>query len=261
MSVDTQAITKLREITGAGIADCKMALEESNGDLNGAVEIMRKKGSIKAAKKSDRATKEGVISLLKKNNKVAVAGLACETDFVSRNQDFINVVSEFSNSLANAASIEDFKTSADQKIKDELIVKIGENLQLSICDIVEGEVVGTYLHSNKKVAAVVVLTAGTQELANDLAMQIVAMSPKYIKPEDVDKAEIEKEKEIYREQLKGEGKSEAIWPKIIEGKVNKFFTEVCLLKQPFIKDDKISIEKLLEQNGGGEIVSFKRYQI
>jgi len=261
MSVDTQAITKLREITGAGIVDCKTALEEVGGDIDKAIEIMRKKGAIKAAKKSDRVTKEGVIAFAKKDDKVAVVGLACETDFVARNQDFIGSVSDLAAKLLELDNIEEFRTWAEEKIKNELVVKIGENLQLAVVDIVQGSVLGCYLHSNKKIASVVVLDKGTQDLALDVAMQVVAMSPKCLKPEEVDSDELKKEKEIYRVQLKNEGKPEAMWDKIVEGKVNKFYTDVCLLKQAFIKDDKKSIEKLLAENNAAVIEDYKRYQI
>jgi len=261
MSIDTKLITQLREATGAGIGDCKEALEEAGSDLDKAVEILRKKGAVKAAKKSERATSEGVISFTKKGNKVAVAGLACETDFVSRNEDFIKTVDEFADKLMEIGE-KDFKDWADEKIKNELIVKIGENLKLVASDIIEGDVVGVYLHSNKKVASVVVLSGGDEELAVDLAMQVTAMSPKYIKPEDVTSEEIEKEKEIYREQLKAEGKPEEMWEKIIPGKLNKYYQEVCLIKQAYIKEDKKSVEQLLKEKGENiEVVEFKRYQI
>jgi len=121
-------------------------------------------------------------------------------------------------------------------------------LQLRDFDIIEGQVVGIYLHSNRKVAAVVVLASGSEELAKDIAMQAAAMSPKYLKPEDVPADVLAKEKEIYAEQLKNEGKPEAMWEKILPGKLEKFYSEVCLIKQPFIKDDKKTIEKLLQEN-------------
>ena len=261
MSVDTRLITKLRELTGAGINDCKAALEEAENNINKAVEVLRKKGAVKAAKKAERATKEGVIAFSRQGNRVAVVGLACETDFVARTGDFIKTVSDFANKLLDTKE-EEFKKWAEEWIKNELVVKISENIQLVFAEVVEGEVLGTYLHSNKKIASVVVLAGGTEELATELAMKAAAMSPKYIKPEDVDPAELKREKDIYKEQLKTEGKPEAMWDKIIAGKVNKYYQEVCLIKQPFIKDDKISVEKFIEQSGSGiEIVKIARYKI
>ena len=261
MAFDTSQVTKLRELTGAGISDCKAALDEAGNNLDKAVEILRKKGAIKAAKKSDRVTKEGVMAIAKQKNKVAIVGLACETDFVARSEDFIKFVNDVAQELLSVGR-DEFNNKAQAKIKSELMVKLGENIQLSVADIIEGEVIGIYLHSNKKVAAVVVLNGGTQGLAAELAMQVTAMSPKYIKPEDIPVEEIAKEKEIYQEQLKAEGKPVGMWEKIIPGKLNKFYQEVCLIKQAYIKDDKISVENFIKQQGKEiEVVKFSRYQI
>jgi elongation factor Ts len=257
---DLQTVKQLREQTGAGMMDCQKALAEAGGDLSQAVEILRKKGLEKAGKKAERSTKEGLIALAKEGNKVAVVGLACETDFVARNEDFIQAVKEMSQKLLTT-DLESFKTWAEEKIKNELIVKIGENMRLSASEVLIGEVIGTYLHSNKKVAAAVVLTGGSEELAVDLAMQVTAMSPKYLKPEDIPAEELAKEKEIYREQMAAQGvdnKPEVVKEKIIEGKLGKYYAEVCLLKQQFIKDDKMTVEQLLDE---AEVVKFSRYSI
>ncbi len=196
MGIDTKVLAQLRDLTGAGVSDCQSALQESNGDIEKAIEILRKKGAVKAAKKSaERTACQGLIeSYIHANGRVGVLlELRCETDFVARNQEF-------------------------------------------------------------------------KDLAHDIAMQIAATSPIYIKPENVPTAEIEKEKEIYREQLKNEGKPENVREKIIEGKLNKYLQEVCLLKQPFIKDDKITVEELLTRAIAKigekiEVANFTRYQI
>lgn len=258
MSIDLKTISDLREKTGAGIGDCKAALEEAGGDIEKAVEVLRKKGEIKAAKKSDRATKEGVIAIATAENKLAAVGLACETDFVSRTDDFGNTVKNFAAKLLETADAEEFKNWADATIKNELTVKIGENMQLGSCRVFNGSIIGSYLHSNKKVAAFVVLEGGSKELADDIAMHIAAMSPKYLDPSAVPAKILEKEKEIYREQLKTENKPEAIWDKIIEGKLNKFYEENCLLNQIFIKDDTKKINDLL---GGAKIIDWDRFQL
>ncbi len=257
--INLQTITTLRQMTGAGMVDCQKALAEVNGDLDQAVEILRKKGEAKAAKKADRVAKEGLIAFKGDTQKVAVIALNCETDFVSRGEDFINAVNEMVEKLYNEGDA-GFAAWADAKIKGELIVKIGENIQLNSAEIVTGEVVGTYLHSNKKAAAIVVLKGGTPELASEVGMQAVAMSPAYLNPSDVPADILAKEKEIYLEQLKNEGKPADIAEKIVGGKINKFYEENCLNKQSFIKDDKMSVEKYLESKGA-TIVSFKRYQI
>jgi len=266
MPVDIKSITQLRAMTGAGMGDCKAALEEAGGDMDKAVEIMRKKGVMKAAKKADRTTKEGVIALAKGEGKVAAVGLACETDFVALSEGFITAVNELAAELLASKKTEQFQALAEEKIKNELVVRIGENLVLAVNQVIAGPVIGTYLHSNKKIAAVVVLNAGPAELANNLAMQVAAMAPKYVKPEDVPEEEKKKEKEIYRQQLKNEGKAEAMWDKIIEGKLAKYYTDVCLLKQAYIKDDKVVIEKLIKEAGDQakekiEVVALYRFAI
>lgn len=253
---DLKLVQELRSQTGAGIGDCQKALTEAGGDIAKAVEILRKQGSLKAAKKVERATKEGVIAMAKDSGKLALVAIACETDFVARNQDFINTVNSFADELLNK-KVDEFKVWADQKIKDELVVKIGENIQIASAELIEGNVIGTYLHSNKKTAGVVVLSAGDEGLANDLAMQVVAMSPKYIAPSDIPAEELEKEKEIYREQMKNEGKPAEIIEKIINGKLQKYYEENCLLNQAFIKDEEKKVDALIKEKGADiKVVKF-----
>jgi len=254
-----ELIKEIRQITGGGISDVKQALDEAGGDKDKAIEILRKKGQKIAAKKSDREVKEGVIAFEQKDNKVAVVALACETDFVAKNEDFKVAVQGLANKLMSMGKA-DFESWATKYIQDELIVRIGENLQLAKFDIYEGEVVGTYLHSNNKAAAVVVLKGGNEELANSIAMHTTAMAPKYLRPEDVPAEVIDKEKEIYAEQLAKEGKPEEFITKILEGKINKFYTEVCLLKQAYVRDDKKSIEQLLTE-AGASLEKFGYYSL
>ncbi len=242
-----ELVKKIRQITGAGMVDVNKALTEANGDETLAIEILRKAGSKMAAKKADRVAKEGVLAIAKADSKVAVVELNCETDFVGRNPDFIAAVNVFAEKLLELGETE-FATWANDEITNQLIVKIGENLVLGRYAIFEGENIGSYLHSNKKVVGIAVLKGGDQTLANDVAMHIAAMAPRYLQPAEVEAEVLDKEKEIYAEQLKAEGKPEAMLEKIMVGKVEKFYTEVCLVKQAFIKDDKKSIEKLLAEN-------------
>lgn len=258
MPIDLKTISELRDKTGIGIGDCKAALEEAGGDINLAVEIMRKKGELKAAKKADRTAKEGVIALLEKDGKLTVVTLNCETDFVALTDDFNKTVEDFAAKLLELGDEAAFRTWAEEYIKNELVMKIGENLQLGACGIFSGPVVGNYLHSNKKIAGVVILSGGEPGLARDIAMQVAAMSPRYLNPESVPAEDLEKEKEIYREQLKNENKPEAIWDKIIEGKLAKFYEENCLSSQRFIKDDEKKIKDLL---GGNQLISYARFQV
>jgi len=242
------------------MVDCNKALAEANGNVDEAVEILRKKGEAKAAKKADRVTKEGLVAIKRDGEKVAVVSLTCETDFVSRNEDFIGALNRMVEKLFNDGEA-GFFDWADAIVKNELIIKIGENMQVGEFGVYTGEFVGTYLHSNRKAAGIVVLNGGNQDVANDIAMQIVAMSPAYLQPSDVPAEVLDKEKEIYLEQLKNEGKPQEIAEKILAGKINKFYDEVCLTKQSFIKDDKLSIENFAKQNGVTEFVSYKRFQI
>lgn len=256
MNIDIKLISQLRDKTGAGIGDCKAALVEAEGDLDKAIELMRKKGEVKAAKKADRLVKEGVVAFAGDNKRCAVIALACETDFVSRGEDFQAVAQSLADKLLATEEAE-FKTWADEQVK-ELVLKIGENIQLSASGIFAGEMVGRYIHSNKKVAGIVVLTGGDQAIADDIAMQIAAMAPKWLNPEAVEAEVIAKEKEIYREQLKNENKPEQIWDKIIDGKLNKFYEDNCLINQVFIKDDSKKIKDLL---GDIQITDWSRFQL
>ena len=254
-----ELIKAIRQITGAGMVDIKKALDEAGGDKERAIGVLRQAGSKIAAKKSDRQIKEGVIAMARAGAKLAVLELGCETDFVARNEDFIKVAQSLAQKLLRSGP-NDFSGWAQEQIRNELIVKIGENLQLGKYNLIEGELVGTYLHSNKKVAGVVVLNGGNMELAKDMAMQIAASAPRYLRPEDVPSAVVDKETEIYREQLKNEGKPETMWDKILPGKLQKFYSEVCLLKQVYIKDDKKTIEDLLKESGAS-IKEFYYYSL
>ncbi|MBT3689748.1 translation elongation factor Ts [bacterium] len=252
-----ELIKKIRVETGAGMGDIKDALDKAEGNEEKAIEILRKSGQQMAAKRAERSTSEGIISIKEEAGKIAVVALACETDFVARNDDFKKASADFADKLFELGK-DKFNEWADQEIKNNLIVKIGENINVSSFDIIEGEVMASYLHSNKKVASVVVLEGGDIAKAKEVAMQVVAMNPKYIKPEDVPQEETDKEKEIYKEQLKKENKPDEIIEKILEGKVNKYYSEVCLIKQPYIKEDKMSIEKYLD---GATVKHFSHFSL
>jgi elongation factor Ts len=242
-----ELVKKIRQATGAGMSDINKALAEANGDEAKAIEILRKAGQKIAAKKADRQIKEGTIVFAEAEGKLAIVALGCETDFVARNPDFIAQVQELADELLKRGK-DEFSVWANDKIQNDLIVKIGENLQLVNSEIIESAIMGSYLHSNRKVAAVVTLKSGTAEIAKDIAMHTAAMAPRYLQPEEVPAELLDKEKEIYTEQLKNEGKPEAMWEKIMPGKVAKFYSDVCLLKQAYVKDDKQSVEQYLKAN-------------
>lgn len=253
MSVSPAQIKELRERTNAGLMACKKALEESNGDMDGAIEILRKRGEAKAAEKSDRSTGEGRIAISGR----AIIKLLCETDFVAKNEDFV----AFTQELADKAGNDGVDAAKDhfESVKGDKIQAIGENLVLDTVEVVEGgNVVNGYVHSNGKVAALVVLDGGDEEKAKDVAMHATAMAPMVANPEDVPADAIEKEKEIYREQLAAEGKPEQIWDKIMEGKVKKFCAERALTSQAFVKDPGMTVQEYL---GDAKVVSFVRVTV
>ena len=260
-----EEIKKLRELTGAGMVDCKKALDEAGGDINQAVEILRKKGIAKSAKRGDRVTNEGVIKVLANNGQAYMAELNSETDFVARNEKFqefgdqvLSLLAQGINNLDDllAASIDNVS------VKDALANLsgvIGEKLDIKRIASVSGASVAAYSHLGGKIGVVVALDQpGKENLAMDIAMQVAAANPKYLDSSQVDAAELEKEKEIYREQLAKEGKPEAILEKILEGKVAKYYSEVCLVDQEYIKDDKKKVKDVL---GGVKILDFKRFSL
>jgi elongation factor Ts len=261
-------IKKLREQTGAGIVDCKKALEESGGDIESAVEILRKKGISKASKRSDKDANEGVVKadVNSEGNEGYILQVNSETDFVAKNEEFQKMADDImkgvkENKPQNLESL--FELSLDgvtvrEKV-DNLSGVIKEKIVLTKYDILQAPTVGCYSHMNGTIGVLVGLdTPGKDELAKDLAMHIAASNPQYIKPEDVPEEEIEKEKSIHREQLKQENKPEEIIERILEGKINKYYEENCLLKQEFIKDEEKKIEDLL---GEVKITKFIRYSL
>ena len=261
-------IKKLREKTGAGIVDCKQALEESGGDVDQAVEILRKKGISKAAKRSDKEANEGAVKVDTNSagNEGYILQINAETDFVAKNEDF----QELANKIMEVIKQEQPQTreellntameeaTVSEKI-DNLSGVIKEKMTLTRYDILQAPTVGAYSHMNGNIGVLVGLdTEGKSDLAKDVAMHIAASDPVYIRPEDVPQEEVDKEKEVHREQLKQEGKPEDIMEKIIEGKMNKFYEENCLIKQEFIKDEEVKVEDVL---GEVSVQSFKRYSL
>jgi len=253
MTVTLDQIKKLRNETGVSTMACKKALEEADGDHGKAIELLRKKGEAKAADRADRSTSQGVVAIAEEDGKAAMVTLACETDFVAKNEDFIAEAK----ALADKVLAEGEETDLSGTVS-ELTIKLGEKIDVPAQTIVEGTNIGTYVHSNNKIGVAVVLSGEDNELAKDVAMHIAAMNPMYISPEEVPAEDIEKEKEIWRDQLQQEGKPENIWDKIMEGKEKKFRNENALLKQDFVKDPEKTIEQLLEEV---VIESFERFSL
>lgn len=253
-----EQLKDLRVRTGCGMGDCQAALKESDGDLELAVEILRKKGIAKAAKRADRETRQGVIKLAvspdHQNGWMISAG--AETDFVVKNQSFQDLADKILQTLKSGSAISldqlFVQTMPDgQTVKDNLDSLsgvLGEKLALTNCAVLKsGGTVAAYLHTSGHIGVLVALDQpGQADLAKDIAMQIAAANPLYVSPADVPAAESAKEKEIYREQLLAEGRPEAMLEKIMAGKLQKYYQEVCLENQEYIKDDKKRVSDILD---------------
>lgn len=269
MEITMEIIKNLREQSGAGIVDCKSALTEANGDLTVAMEILRKKGIAKAGKRSERETNQGVIKawISPDQHRGHLVELRAETDFVARNEQFQGLADNILQVLIDQqpADLEALLAlpMGSQTVKetvDSLSGIIGEKIVLSNCaTLVSSGTVAAYLHAGGSTGVLVALSRPEMgELAKDIAMQIAANNPKYLSPDQVPAEEIAKEKEIYREQLSQEGKPAEIIEKILDGKVNRYFAEVCLIKQEFIKDEKQTIEQIL---AGATIDGYYRFRL
>lgn len=264
MAIDTKIILELRKITGAGVNDCQQALAESGNDIEKAMEILRKKGASKVAKKAERVTNEGAIGIGCSDDKTigVMVQLNCETDFVALNKEFISQVDGMVQKALKNIDIE----KEFEETKKDLVLKIGENIILGNFKKIQGKYISSYLHANKKVGVLVEFNRSVEEeFGHDIAMHIAATNPNYVKPEDVPADVLEKEKEIYREQMKNEKKPEAIVEKILIGKIQKYYEEACLYNQKFIKDDSVTVKKYIEsksaKNEPVEVLSFVRFQI
>ena len=250
MAISAKQVMDLRAKTGVAMMACKKALVETDGDMDAAIDILRKKGVAKAAAKADRATPDGAVFVSGRS----VVGIGCETDFVAKSDQFV-AAGETAAATADSDGVEAAKTEFDAA-QSELVAKLGENIVfIGAKSVVGGTTVAAYVHSNKKAAAVVALDGGNETIAKDIAMHIVASSPTVLSPADVDTALIDKEKETWREQLLNEGKPEQIIDKILQGKVNKFCAQTALLTQPFIKNPDLTVEALAKA-GDAKIVEF-----
>jgi elongation factor Ts len=273
MAITAADVNKLRQMTGAGMMDCKKALTEADGDFEAAIDILRKAGQKVAAKRADNATNEGIvlIAINEDGSNGKLVALACETEPVSKVEDFTSLGAALLASAvaSNATSTEELlaTTLADGRVAGEAMIeltgKIGEKINIAGYENVTAEQVVSYIHSNNKIGVLVAFanTSGSdvQEVGKDIAMQITAMKPVALDKSDVDSVTIEREIEIGRDQARQEGKPEAMLDKIAAGRLEKFYKESTLLNQQFVKDGSINIKQLLEQTQKGLIITaFKR---
>lgn len=284
MEISASAVKELREKTGAGMMDCKKALTEANGDFEKAIEILRKKGAAVAAKRAERSANEGIVktSILNNGKKAVILEVNCETDFVAKSDDFLAFADLALNAVvaSNPKNLEELlNLSFDGKnVNNELqslIGKIGEKIEVSrfkVMEIENGKFVD-YIHHGSKLAVIVKAenTDGVDDgklipLLKDIAMQTAAMRPLYLSKNDVPKEAIEKEKDIYKELARKEGKPENILDKIAEGRLGKYYQEVCLLEQAFVKDNAKSIANIIDDfnkanSASIKLTKFVRYQL
>ncbi len=261
--VTAQMVKELRDRTGVGMGDCKNALVETDGDIEAAIEILRKKGIAKAAKRAGNETSEGKIKIDIEGNAAYVAVVTCETDFVARNETFEEMLSAFIAIRKASSSDAEALEKAEALKASEYTLKVGENLVIKTLSKVEGDVLASYVHSNFKNGALVVAKAGTDaEALKMVAMHVVASQPLVCRPEDVDAEFVAKEREIALAQMqedpKNAGKPADILSKIIEGKMAKLKEENALETQPFVVNPD---QKVRDFIGAGNVVSFQKYSI
>lgn len=268
--ISASLVKELRELTGAGMMDCKKALSETNGDITAATEWLREKGIAKANKKGSRIAAEGLANIYVKDNKAVILEVNSETDFVSKNEEFTSMIDTIGNAILNsdAKTLEEaLNIPLEEGTINDLIIaktaKICEKLSLRRVAVVEKtdeDNFGAYLHLGGRIAVLSVIKGGNEEIAKDVSMQAAAMKPQYVFKEDVPAEVVEKEKEILKTQAMEEGKPAEIAEKMVAGRINKFFKEICLTLQSFIKDGDVDVETYLKNNNA-TLVSMVRYEV
>lgn len=256
MSITAEQVSKLRARTGSGILDAKNALEEAQGDEELAIDILRKKGKAQAVKKAGREQSEGAIFIASTPSKAALVQVKCETDFVGRSDVFLTFGQDLADNLLKNGKAA-FDKYAEEKVP-AAVLELGENISLGDVQEVESPVIGTYVHSNRKIGVVVGLDGGTVEQAADVAMHGAAMNPLYVLPTDVTQDAVTKEREIWKEQLSKDNKPAEIQEKIMLGKEKKFREENALMTQPFVKDQSQTVEKML---GSTKVAKYVRVSL
>src|SRR5579875_3728723 len=272
MAITAQMVKELREKTGAGMMDCKKALTETNGDMEKAIDFLREKGIAKAAKKADRIAAEGLTSILTNGNDAVILEVNSETDFVAKNEGFQTLVKELGEHLLKnkPVTVEDaLKQTMDNgaTVEDHInaaIAKIGEKLTLRRFKVVsktDNDAFGAYLHMGGRISVLTVLEGTTDaDAAKDVAMHIAALNPKYVSRDQVSQEEVEHERQILTQQALNEGKPENIVQKMVEGRLGKYFEEVCVLDQAFVKNPDQKVRQFVEFKGA-KIREFIRYEV
>ncbi|NRA65590.1 MAG: elongation factor Ts [Pseudobacteriovorax sp.] len=277
MAVTAAMVKELRQKTGVGMMECKKALTETDGDIEKAILYLRERGMSRAAKKADRITAEGIVSVLTSsdNKKGAIVEVNCETDFVSKNADFIKFTKDLAQ-LALENNVNDIDSlnklmlegKSVAEVLPELIATIGENINVRRVATLQASngIVDGYTHMGGKIGTLVLLEGSDAEsnieLAKDIAMHTAAVAPRYLTSGEVSATEIEQEKELARKKLIEEGKPENLIEKILQGQISKFYKEICLEEQAFVKDPNYTIKKLVAEKGqGAKLSAYYRFQL
>ena len=268
--ITAKQVSELRNLTGAGMMDCKKALSETDGNIEAAVDWLREKGIAKSAKKASRIAAEGLANIYINGNKAAILEVNSETDFVSKNEEFTGMIDTIGNAIlnSNAKSLEEvLELPTEEGTVNDLIIaktaKIGEKLSLRRYALVEkkdNESFGSYLHMGGKIAVLTVVEGASEEVAREVSMQAAAMKPQYLNSDEIPADVLEREKEVFKTQAMEEGKPADIAEKMVAGRIKKFYKEVCLLNQAFIKDGDIDVETYVKNNGG-VVKSMTRFEV
>ncbi len=266
-AVSAAQVKELRERTGLGMLDCKKALKEADGDIEKAIEDLRKSSGMKAAKKSGRIAAEGVVAvrLAEDGRSAVLVEVNSETDFVARDAGFLAFVDQVvEQALANGSrEVGELMATGLEQAREALVQKIGENIsvrRIAWQTLDQDGVVGTYVHGNNRIGVLVGLARGNEELAKDVAMHVAAVNPQFVSPNSVPEEVIAKEKEIYIAQAADSGKPAEIIEKMVSGRVRKFLEEISLTKQPFVKDPDTTVGDLAAKSGA-DVVSFVRFEV
>ena len=264
--VSASAVKELREKTGAGMLDCKKALEANNGDMEASIDWLREKGISKAAKKADRIAAEGMAAIKVDGNTAAIVEVNSETDFVAKNPEFQELVDTVLNTVLKSDATDVEGVLNTDGLNDVLVAKtakIGEKLSFRRFAKVEkkdSESFGAYIHMGGKIAVLTVVEGANEEVARDVAMHAAAMRPQYVTKEDVPEDVVNHEKEVLTEQAMNEGKPKEIAEKMVQGRIQKFYKEICLEEQPFVKDGDVTVAQYVKNNGGS-IVKMIRFEV
>ena len=268
--MNTSLIKELRDLSGAGLMDCKKALEANDGDIDKAMDYLREKGISKAAKKASRIAAEGLSTVVIDGNNACVVEVNCETDFVAKNEKFVNLVNTIAKTIVNSdvntmeeaealsceeGTISDYVTSMTATIGEKISFRRFKKLTKT-----DSQNFGSYIHMGGKISVLTLIEGANEEVAKDVAMHSAAMRPSYIRREDVPAEETEKEMNVLKEQAMNEGKPAEIAEKMVQGRINKFYKEICLEEQEFVKDSDKTVGQFVKDNGGS-IVDMVRFEV